>query len=103
MFSDEIFFGRNIFRLFEDFSSKSEPVFFGASISETTLETRKDRNAGFQYWADCRFSLPRLKPRSREAPAIMNFFGMYSDEGTAAVHGVERWTTSGRRPRTTSV
>ena len=36
-FSGETFFGRKTFRPFEDFSSKSEPVFFGASISETAL------------------------------------------------------------------
>ena len=43
-FWDEVFFGQKSFRPFEDFSSKSEPVLFGAStcIAETALRPCHD-------------------------------------------------------------
>lgn len=73
--------------------------FFVAVISkanrgeqEEACGVAKDiRTESYKLWADCRFAFPRLKPKKREVPAILHFYGLFSDVEEAAARGVNRF------------
>eukprot|EP00931_Biecheleriopsis_adriatica_P066296 TRINITY_DN40690_c0_g1_i1.p1 TRINITY_DN40690_c0_g1~~TRINITY_DN40690_c0_g1_i1.p1 ORF type:complete len:765 (-),score=156.53 TRINITY_DN40690_c0_g1_i1:22-2316(-) len=57
-------------------------------LSEPPVEVKTE---GYKLWAAARLSFPRLKRNSREAPALLSFFGLLCEEADAASAGVERF------------
>ncbi|CAK0889781.1 unnamed protein product, partial [Prorocentrum cordatum] len=72
--------------------------FFAAALTKRTAAgpcagagADAGAKAWWQLWAACRFDFARLKRTTREAPAVLNFFGLLHEEAAARAHGVERF------------
>jgi len=77
-------------------SNVDSGCFFAAVIGKAveglgTSTQREESQQGWDLWADCRFAFPRLKRQNRVTPALLHFYGLFTDGTQACHHGCERF------------